>query len=59
MSEVTLDVMTFTELKFTLEKWSKDKFDNGLLIEIVYVLVSRYPEFRILFVFAKVIFFPF
>ena len=27
MSEVTLDVMTFTDLKFTLEKRRKGEFD--------------------------------
>ena len=27
MSDVTSDVMTFPELKFTVEKWRKGEFD--------------------------------
>ena len=29
MSDVTLDVMTFAKLDFTLEKWGKGEFDVG------------------------------
>ena len=32
LSDITLDIMTFVELKFRLEKWSKFKFDVGLFI---------------------------
>ena len=34
LSDVTSDVMTFTEVKFSQVKWRKGEFDEGRCIEL-------------------------